>query len=82
MNRRAELQLHLQQTVEGLSVAAITYYATGLAGYLFKAGEKAGLPIQADLATGLAVVPIVLAVALAIRAIRRRVGRALHEPTA
>ncbi len=34
MNRRAELQLHLQRTVEGLSVVAISYYAVSLAGYL------------------------------------------------
>jgi uncharacterized membrane-anchored protein len=30
MDRRANLQLRLQQTVEGLSVAAITYYIVGL----------------------------------------------------
>ena len=34
MDRRAELQLRLQQTVEGLSVVAISYYAVGLLGYL------------------------------------------------
>ena len=73
MNRRAKLQLHLQQTVEGLSVAAISYYASGLAGYLFKALAKAGAPIEPELATGFAVVPIVLAAWWAMRAIRRKV---------
>ncbi len=34
MDRRADLQLRLQQTVEGLSVVAISYYAVSLAGYL------------------------------------------------
>ncbi len=34
MDRRAGLQLRLQQTVEGLSVVAISYYAVSLAGYL------------------------------------------------
>ncbi|TKW66125.1 MAG: DUF3422 domain-containing protein [Paracoccus denitrificans] len=34
MDRRAELQLRLQHTVEGLSVVAISYYAVGLLGYL------------------------------------------------
>ncbi|WBU61543.1 DUF3422 family protein [Paracoccus albus] len=34
MDRRAELQLRLQHTVEGLSVVAISYYAVGLIGYL------------------------------------------------
>ncbi|ALI56391.1 DUF3422 family protein [Celeribacter marinus] len=33
MDRRADLQLRLQETVEGLSVVAISYYALGLAGY-------------------------------------------------
>ncbi|MCB1405337.1 MAG: DUF3422 family protein, partial [Rhodobacteraceae bacterium] len=30
MDRRADLQLRLQHTVEGLSVVAISYYAVGL----------------------------------------------------
>lgn len=34
MDRRAELQLRLQHTVEGLSVVAISYYAVGLLGYM------------------------------------------------
>ena len=34
MDHRAELQLRLQHTVEGLSVVAISYYAVGLLGYL------------------------------------------------
>jgi hypothetical protein len=36
MNRRVKLQLRMQQTVEGLSVAAISYYIVGLFGYLAK----------------------------------------------
>ena len=34
MNQRADLQLRLQKTVEGLSTVAISYYAVSLAGYL------------------------------------------------
>ncbi|QIE44092.1 DUF3422 domain-containing protein [Pseudohalocynthiibacter aestuariivivens] len=34
MDRRADAQLRLQRTVEGLSVVAISYYAVSLAGYL------------------------------------------------
>jgi uncharacterized membrane-anchored protein len=75
MNRRAALQLRLQETVEGLSVAAIAYYATGLVGYVFKAGADAGLKIDPEVATGLAVIPIVVGVALALRAARRRLGK-------
>ena len=40
MNRRARLQLRLQQTVEGLSIAAITYYGVGLVGYLAKGARR------------------------------------------
>lgn len=83
MNRRARLQLHLQQTVEGLSVAAITYYAAGLASYLFKAMKSAGSPVDPDLATGLAIVPIAIAVALGVRHIREGIRRRLGgEPQA
>ena len=35
MDRRADLQLRLQRTVEGFSVAAISYYAVNLLSYLF-----------------------------------------------
>ena len=34
MDRRADLALKLQHTVEGLSVVAIRYYAVSLAGFL------------------------------------------------
>ncbi len=77
MNRRAKLQLHLQQTVEGLSVAAITYYGAGIAGYLFKAMKAIGWPVDPELATGLAIVPIAIAVALGVRHIRAGVRRRL-----
>ena len=43
MNRRAKMQLRLQQTVEGLSVVAITYYLSSLVGYLAK-GLRGGGP--------------------------------------
>jgi len=52
--RRAKLQLRLQQTVEGLSVAAIVYYSAGLVGYGAKALKAAGVPLSPDLVTGLA----------------------------
>lgn len=63
MNRRAKLQLRLQQTVEGLSVAAIVYYAAGLVGYVAKAVKAGGLKLEPDLVVGLAI-PVLAAVAL------------------
>lgn len=59
MNRRAELQLRLQQTVEGLSIAAITYYIVGVIGYFAGGLERLGLAVDAKLVMGLSA-PIVL----------------------
>ncbi len=71
MNRRAELQLRLQETVEGLSVVAISYYLLGLIGYLAKGLKAAGLPVDYDLA-GLVGLPVVAgAVWLGVRRLRR-----------
>ncbi len=73
MDRRAKLQLRLQQTVEGLSVAAISYYVAGLVGYLAKAAKAAGAPLDADLVVGIAVPLVAVAALLAIRRARRRI---------
>jgi uncharacterized membrane-anchored protein len=72
MNRRAELQLRLQQTVEGLSVAAISYYIVGLFGYVAKAISHDLLPIDAGVLTGLFVPVAVAAVWLTVRRIRKK----------
>jgi uncharacterized membrane-anchored protein len=72
MDRRAKLQLRLQQTVEGLSVAAIVYYVAGLVGYLAKALRGAGLRVDPDVAVGVSI-PLVGAILLfALRRNRRR----------
>jgi len=73
MNERTRLQLRLQATIEGLSVAAISYYVVGLCGYLIKAAHDAGiLRVDPSYATA-AVVPLaVLAIWLVVRRIRRR----------
>jgi uncharacterized membrane-anchored protein len=42
MNRRGRMQFRMQETVEGLSVAAISYYLVGLLGYMLN-----GLPLEA-----------------------------------
>lgn len=55
MERRALLQLRLQQTVEWLSVAAVTYYAASLVGYAGKAAKAAGMPVNPDIAVGVAI---------------------------
>lgn len=72
MNERTRLQLRLQQTVEGLSVAAIGYYVVSLFGYLAKGAKDAGfLPIDVGMATALFVPVALIGVWAAVRRIRR-----------
>ena len=73
MNRRAETQLRLQQTVEGLSVAAITYYAAGLINYVAKGLQQSGLPIDPALATALGIPVVAVLMWLGVRRVRRAV---------
>jgi uncharacterized membrane-anchored protein len=75
MDRRARQQLRLQQTVEGLSVAAITYYVVGLIGYAAKALSDTRLPIRDDVVMGIAVPLVAAAVYTATRRVRRRMQR-------
>ena len=71
MNRRAQMQLRLQQTVEGLSVAAITYYVVGLIAYIARGAGAAGLGLREELVVA-AAAPIVAVIAfIAIRRLRR-----------
>jgi len=72
MNERTRLQLRLQTTVEGLSVAAVSYYVVGLFGYLVKGAQDEGLPVNISLATALFVPVAVLAIWFVVRRIRRR----------
>jgi uncharacterized membrane-anchored protein len=72
MNERTRLQLRLQQTVEGLSVAAIGYYVVSLFGYIAKGAKDAGLlRIEPGIATALFVPVAVASVWWAVRRIRR-----------
>ena len=74
MDRRADLALRLQHTVEGLSVVAISYYAVGLALYLL--GPLTHQLDKAWLAAG--VTPfVVLATWIGLQRIRRK---AAHDP--
>lgn len=69
------LQLRLQTTVEGLSIAAISYYVVSLILYLGKAGKEVGLPIKPELLAG-AMIPLVL---WAVWRTSRKIHDALHQ---
>jgi uncharacterized membrane-anchored protein len=81
MDERAKHQLRLQQTVERLSIAAVTYYGVGLVGYI-----AVSLPIEKwslsviDI-KALAVPVIALAVWAAIRRVKDAVAKAAHNDT-
>jgi uncharacterized membrane-anchored protein len=69
MDRRAAMQLRLQETVEGLSVVAISYYGVNLAaGVLAPLAERAGIS-HGVLVAGMTV-PVLLLVWVLVRRIR------------
>ncbi len=59
LTRGQAAQLQLQSTVEGLSIAAISYYVISLLLYAGKAMKAGGLPINPEMFAG-AMVPLVL----------------------
>jgi uncharacterized membrane-anchored protein len=74
MNNRAEAQLRLQLTVEGLSVAAVTYYIVGLIGYAAKGLKSAGWALNPDVIAGISIPIVALLVTFGIRRIHRSVA--------
>lgn len=78
MNKRQGMQLKLQTTVEGLSVAAITYYIAGLMHYLAEGFAAKGWISEPTLATALAV-PVIL---LVVWGITRRLHYKVFRPDA
>ena len=73
MNQRQGLQLKLQSTVEGLSVAAITYYISGLVYYVARGAKTIGWPLTAETTTAMAVPVVVLVVWLLLRRLHNKV---------
>jgi uncharacterized membrane-anchored protein len=71
LTRGQELQLRLQSTVEGLSIAAISYYVVSLVHYAATAASAAGLPIDPEIAAGALIAPVLWAVWRTTRRIHR-----------
>lgn len=74
MNRRQGMQLKLQSTVEGLSVAAITYYVVGLVTYLAKAAQPWGWPLNSESSAAAAIPLVAWWVWRSIRRLHRHLG--------
>lgn len=71
MERRGKLSLRLQQTVEGLSVAAITYYAVGLLSYAVKPLRGVVEGFNPDWVIAAAIPVLALAVWRGVHRVRR-----------
>jgi uncharacterized membrane-anchored protein len=72
MERTARNQLHLQHTIERLSVAAISYYVLSLVAAADKTLHVLNSPIEPELAEGLMIGPVVLGVVTITRRTRNR----------
>lgn len=73
MDRRADVQLQLQHTVEGLSVVAISYYAVSLAGYLsYPLAKHYG--VSKEMAVAGLTPLVIIGVWLMVRRIRKGFG--------
>jgi uncharacterized membrane-anchored protein len=80
MDRRAGLQLRLQETVEGLSVAAVTYYVVALLGHVAQGARPLGLDLDPELAMALSIPVVLVLVGLGIRRIRRTAAGLRRRP--
>jgi uncharacterized membrane-anchored protein len=75
MDRRAGVQLRLQQTVEGLSTVAIAYYAVGLLGFPLKGLERALSGFDAGVAAAVLAPVVVVGTWMVLRAMRLKLTR-------
>ena len=73
MNRRAKLQLHLQEAVEGLSVVVLTYYGSQLVQYIAK-GTKELHHLNTDVITAASIPVIAGLVAWGTRRMRKKLA--------
>ena len=73
MNRRVRQQLRLQSTVEGLSVAAVTYYLVGLIGRLAEGLHEAGYRVEPAITMAAAIPVVAVLMFVGLRRMRRRV---------
>jgi uncharacterized membrane-anchored protein len=70
LTRGQELQLRLQATVEGLSIAAISYYVVSLVLYVGKAAHAAGFAVHPEILTGASIPPVLWIVWRGVRRLR------------
>lgn len=82
MDQRSKVQLMMQHTVEGLSVAAISYYTIGLIKYLLEAAYNSGVELNKDLILGISVPVVIGLVAFTTRKIHKHFLRMATDQVA
>ena len=75
MNRRSQVQLRLQQTVEGLSVVAISYYLVSLLGIGFEGAQPLVPGLDAGLLKGIAAPVVLVLVYWGVRSVKKQITR-------
>lgn len=73
MDARAGQQLKLQQSVEGLSVVAISYYLVGLLQYAGKGLKASGVAVNVELISGLLIPVVAAGVWLGLRRLHKTI---------
>lgn len=81
-DRRAALQLRLQKTVEGLSVAAISYYVVGLIAYAIKGFLGKDASISAETVIAFSVPLVLLVISFGLVRTRQMIDREEETPSA
>jgi uncharacterized membrane-anchored protein len=81
-DRRAELQLRLQKTVEGLSVAAISYYVVGLIAYILKGFIDKDASLKPEFLIALSVPLVLLVIGYGLIRARRMIDKEEKRPPA
>jgi uncharacterized membrane-anchored protein len=79
MDRRSQIQLKMQHAVEGLSVAAISYYSIGLVKYIIGSLDLHDFILSKSQLVGLSVPVVVATVWLLTRRVHKRFKKMDHE---
>jgi len=71
MNRRAAMQLRLQEAVEAVSIVALTYYAVGLVSYASYGLKEMGVNINTNLTVASSIPVVAMIVFFVVRRVRK-----------
>lgn len=74
MALRAKMQLRMQQTVEGISMVAITYYAANLVGKIAEAAHSLGWHVNVELVEGLSIPIIFIIVGIGTKRLHKMIA--------